>query len=362
MTYVTNILMSSPLRMAGFSVYDCGDDVTELGDDVCLFLVNKPGYLDHLMFMQDLQDKGPTSRETSWVIKSLLKWTHLGLFGFLRGDFFLDKHTTIGTVLDNLQLQLHLLRSMRERDKKWFVMFPEGGMLFKHKMESREFAKDNGYPVLNNVLLPRVSEVHQTLTTLSDRDTPLRWVVDVTLAYKKETPSSLSSFLHGTDYASDAIFHYKIYSANQVPLGEDQLRNWLYKRYEEKDKLLEEYHRTGRMAAREDNLSSAARGGKLSPIGEERDNSRSSTRSSTPTPDDKVSTQKETTSSASETAVLHMTQPSDVYQISKSATFRPVAWPRAWLSVIVHVVHIVCFCLLCSGIILVLDNIFPKLF
>lgn len=42
------------------------------------------------------------------------------------------------------------------RERKWMVLFPEGGFLCKRRETSQKYAKKNDLPLLENVTLPRV--------------------------------------------------------------------------------------------------------------------------------------------------------------------------------------------------------------
>lgn len=41
-------------------------------------------------------------------------------------------------------------------ERKWIVLFPEGGFLCKRRETSQKYAKKNNLPILENVTLPRV--------------------------------------------------------------------------------------------------------------------------------------------------------------------------------------------------------------
>ena len=54
------------------------------------------------------------------------------------------------------QLEKHLKDSYIPRNRKWIVLFPEGGFLCKRRETSQRFATKNNLPILENVSLPRV--------------------------------------------------------------------------------------------------------------------------------------------------------------------------------------------------------------
>ncbi|MEQ2199848.1 Acyl-CoA:lysophosphatidylglycerol acyltransferase 1 [Xenoophorus captivus] len=64
-------------------------------------------------------------------------------------------------------LKEHLEKYYHSRDRKWIVLFPEGGFLRKRRETSQMFAKKNSLPHLTHVTLPRLGATHIILKTLS---------------------------------------------------------------------------------------------------------------------------------------------------------------------------------------------------
>lgn len=63
-------------------------------------------------------------------------------------------------------LQEHLEKYYRSRDRKWIVLFPEGGFLRKRRETSQAFAKKNNLPFLTHVTLPRLGATQVILKNL----------------------------------------------------------------------------------------------------------------------------------------------------------------------------------------------------
>lgn len=61
----------------------------------------------------------------------------------------------------------HLEKYYHSRDRKWIVLFPEGGFLRKRRETSQLFAKKHSLPHLTHVTLPRLGASHVILKTLS---------------------------------------------------------------------------------------------------------------------------------------------------------------------------------------------------
>ena len=65
-----------------------------------------------------------------------------------------------------IYLKDHLDRYYHSRDRKWIVLFPEGGFLRKRRETSQSFAKKNSLPHLSHVTLPRLGATQVILKTL----------------------------------------------------------------------------------------------------------------------------------------------------------------------------------------------------
>lgn len=65
-----------------------------------------------------------------------------------------------------IYLKDHLDKYYYSRDRKWIVLFPEGGFLRKRRETSQSFAKKNDLPYLTHVTLPRLGATEIILKTL----------------------------------------------------------------------------------------------------------------------------------------------------------------------------------------------------
>lgn len=66
----------------------------------------------------------------------------------------------------------HLEKSYIPRNRRWMVLFPEGGFLRKRREVSQRYAQKNNLPKLNNVTLPRVGALKAILEVLPIREAP----------------------------------------------------------------------------------------------------------------------------------------------------------------------------------------------
>lgn len=69
------------------------------------------------------------------------------------------------------QLTNHLMETYIPRNRKWLVLFPEGGFLRKRKAVSQRFAEKNNLPLLQHVTLPRIGAMKIIMNTLGSEKT-----------------------------------------------------------------------------------------------------------------------------------------------------------------------------------------------
>lgn len=74
---------------------------------------------------------------------------------------------------------------------------------------------------------------------VKDTRPPIKWVLDVTIAYPNAHALSLATLVFGNREQCNIAVNYRMFPVEEVPYrSETDLRDWMYKLYEEKDKLL----------------------------------------------------------------------------------------------------------------------------
>ncbi|XP_072503995.1 acyl-CoA:lysophosphatidylglycerol acyltransferase 1 isoform X2 [Notamacropus eugenii] len=245
---------------AGYTVMEWGEDVKAVSEDEALMLVNHQATGDVCMLMMCLQDKGMVVAQMMWLMDHIFKYTNFGIVSLIHGDFFIRQgksHRGQQLVI----LQKHLRNCYRSRDRKWIVLFPEGGFLRKRRETSQAFAKKNNLPFLTHVTLPRVGATQVILNELVARQengTPaggdarvlenkpkgLQWIIDTTIAYSKAEPIDIQTWILGYRRPTVTHVHYRIFPIKDVPMESDALVNWLYQRFIEKEDLLSHFYET----------------------------------------------------------------------------------------------------------------------
>jgi len=70
-------------------------------------------------------------------------------------------------------------------------------------------------------------------------------VIDITIGYPDQKPLDAFNVTFGDRAPCETTLHYRLYSADTVPVEPEKLQAWLFERYEEKNKLLEAFYKTG---------------------------------------------------------------------------------------------------------------------
>uniref|UniRef100_A0A0N5AGA8 PlsC domain-containing protein n=1 Tax=Syphacia muris TaxID=451379 RepID=A0A0N5AGA8_9BILA len=275
---------------AGYDVEEYGDDLTKYKNERVLLICNHQSTADVPTLMVILQSKGVASRKTLWLMDVLFRWTPFGVVAQMHGDHFIRQGKSTREK-ELLNLRNHLRKVFWDRDRRWVILFPEGGFYYKRFADSQRFGIKHGYPFLMYTTLPRLGAIKAIMEEVGPRENfkqendveklqkrskfqvikdtvgelrdkkyikgkfldyiaenrpPIKYVLDVTIAYPNGKPLSLITLCLGTREKCNIAVNYKVFKADEVPFhDEEMLRNWLYKRYEEKDKILKHFYETG---------------------------------------------------------------------------------------------------------------------
>ncbi|KAM4695069.1 acyl-CoA:lysophosphatidylglycerol acyltransferase 1 [Discoglossus pictus] len=247
--------------MAGYTVIEWGDNVHTITEDEAVMLVNHQATGDVCTLMMCLQDKARVVRQMMWLMDHIFKYTNFGVVSLAHGDFFIRQ----GKAYRDQQLVLlkdHLEKYYRSRDRKWIILFPEGGFLRKRRETSQTYAKKNNLPFLTHVTLPRLGATQVILKTLlaqqengtlgggdsalvDRKPKGLQWVIDATIGYPNADPMDIQTWILGYRPPTVTHVYYRIYPIKDVPMETEALTDWLYQRFVEKEDLLSHFYETG---------------------------------------------------------------------------------------------------------------------
>ncbi|KAM6954305.1 acyl-CoA:lysophosphatidylglycerol acyltransferase 1 [Aplochiton taeniatus] len=254
-------MVSSWGWIADYTVMEWGDDVRPFSEEEAMVIVNHQATGDVCTLMMCLQDKGTVVQKMMWLMDHVFKYTNFGLVSLIHGDFFIRQGKTHRDK-QLIYLKDHLERYYYSRDRKWIVLFPEGGFLRKRRETSQAFAKKNSLPHLDHVTLPRLGATQVILKSLGPQQENgslgtetskqsgskckgLQWVVDMTIAYPQARPMDIQTWIFGYRPPTVTHVHYRVYPIKEVPMETKPLTDWLYQRFVEKEDLLAHFYQTG---------------------------------------------------------------------------------------------------------------------
>ncbi|CAG5123174.1 unnamed protein product [Candidula unifasciata] len=132
----------------------------------------------------------------------------------------------------------------------WLVIFPEGTRYNPELVNiiegSKRFAENQGLQPLECVLFPRMGALEVCVQQLRES---IQCIYDVTIAYesafhfkgKQRLPApSMQDFLMG--WCPRVHIHIARIPMTDVPSDPEQLKLWLYSRFQVKDRLLQEFY------------------------------------------------------------------------------------------------------------------------
>ncbi|XP_078494702.1 acyl-CoA:lysophosphatidylglycerol acyltransferase 1 [Ciona intestinalis] len=275
-------IVSSWSDQAGHTILESGDDISKITEDESLLLLNHQSPSDIGTIMRCLHGKNFVFSRTIWVMDWLFQFLNFGWVSKCHGDFFLLQPTDarrlpkwfVGDISKSNAIQQTRLsdcvrNNFSNRNRKWVIVFPEGGFLSKRRSGSQRFARKNDLPILEHVALPRSGAVQCILDTLgvegkypgkngnshppienSSNSHPIKWIVDVTIGYNR--PISILEHIMGHHGPVTITVHYRIFPAHEVFKTKDkgdsetiQVTNWLYHLYYEKEKMLSYFYANG---------------------------------------------------------------------------------------------------------------------
>ncbi|KAH0510475.1 Acyl-CoA:lysophosphatidylglycerol acyltransferase 1 [Microtus ochrogaster] len=160
-----------------------------------------------------------------WLMDHIFKYTNFGVVSLIHGDFFIRQGRSYRDQ-QLLVLKKHLEHNYRSRDRKWIVLFPEGGFLRKRRETSQAFAKKNNLPFLTHVTLPRfgaTSIILNALVARQENGSPaggdakglecksrgLQWIIDATIAYPNAEPIDIQTWILGYRKPTVTHVHYR---------------------------------------------------------------------------------------------------------------------------------------------------------
>ncbi|XP_057332263.1 acyl-CoA:lysophosphatidylglycerol acyltransferase 1-like [Microplitis mediator] len=262
---------------AGYDIVEYGDDLQPIINDRTLVIANHQSTGDVPMLMATFNAKPNVLPNLMWIMDRIFKFTNFGIVSLLHRDFFISSGRKRRE--ESLkQLELHLDNSYIPLERKWMVLFPEGGFLCKRLETSQKYAKKNNLPILENVTLPRVGAMRTIFDKLGPAQNndssenqlntrsnmmivkpEIRWVLDITVAYPQGKPIDLSTIITGSRPPCETVLFYRLFPSSVVPKDPDLSAKWLYDRWAEKETLLDNFYKYGSFVGSRDSMQEGSK-------------------------------------------------------------------------------------------------------
>ncbi|KAG4090181.1 hypothetical protein H8356DRAFT_1005809 [Neocallimastix lanati (nom. inval.)] len=210
-------------------------------DESAIVLPNHRSYVDfYLVHSVGLRKKQLPNLK--YFLKDSLKF--LPAFGwgmyFMKMIFVKRDWTSDKKKIEETFAQIKSLKN-----NYWIVCYLEGSRITPEKIKAcQEFSKKKGYPVLDNVLIPRTKGFIATIHSF--RDTKVKYVYDLTLVYGHEKrgygvyPSIPRIFMGRIDTGYRFHVHIKRIPISSIPEDDEEITKWCVQLYKEKNDFLEE--------------------------------------------------------------------------------------------------------------------------
>lgn len=169
--------------------------------------------------------------DMKFFVKDVLKWVPGPGWGMAFLECIFMKRNWAE---DRARVVAQLRKFQKDRVPVWVNIYPEGTRLKPSKLAAaQEFARKNGQPVPQHVLVPRVRGF---LATLEGLEGHLQAVYDLTIAYPGSAPT-LWDLLSGK--GTPVTVEITRYPIETLPADAEGRSAWLMKLYQDKDQRLE---------------------------------------------------------------------------------------------------------------------------
>lgn len=127
----------------------------------------------------------------------------------------------------------------------WIINYVEGSRVtLKKLLDAQNFSRERGYPIMDNVLLPRTKGFVSCVNEF--RGSHINYVYDFTIAYRHrghkkaflQAPSMVRAHVSSLWPEYQFHVHCRRFAISDLPSDEEELGNWLRARWAEKDKIL----------------------------------------------------------------------------------------------------------------------------
>jgi len=235
---------------AGYDLAESGASLDHLQHHRLLILPNHQSTADVPLLMTIFSSRVGFCNKVMWIMDRIFKFTNFGFCSYMHDDFFIKsgKEGRLTTLVD---LREHLTNVFLPKNRRYLVLFPEGGFLRKRKAISHQFAKKKDLPLLEHCTLPRTGALDVIMDVLGPAsekagEQKMEKIVDVTVAFPSGRPLDLQSIVTGWREPFVTHVHYREFDCKDLPNTSEELFAWMVKLYTEKEEMLDTYYKTGK--------------------------------------------------------------------------------------------------------------------
>ncbi|KAG5519783.1 hypothetical protein PMAC_000056 [Pneumocystis sp. 'macacae'] len=152
---------------------------------------------------------------------------------------------------DRHKLENHLEHLSLQNESMLLLLYPEGTNFSPNtKPKSVIYAKKKGLPILDYVLLPRIKGLYLCLRYLSKST---KYLYNCTIGYEgvihneyAQNIFTFKSIILNRKFPKNVHIHFEKIDINKIPLSNEEIfKEWLYKLWIEKNKLMYQFFNQG---------------------------------------------------------------------------------------------------------------------
>ena len=223
-----------PKHFYGVQVVLTGDPIP--CNENALLVANHQSYTDITLLIFLAYSKR-TVGDMKWFVKEIIKYFP----GVGWGMVFLDcPFVKRNWSSDKDSIQQTFARLLRDQVPLWLISFVEGTRQTPKKLAaSQAYARQQGMAPLEHVMIPRTKGFVASVQGMAGH---IQAVYDITIGYEQGVPN-LWQYCQGIFQV--AHFHVRRTPVQDLPKTEEGLSQWLIASFREKDRLLDEFYRSG---------------------------------------------------------------------------------------------------------------------
>ena len=235
---------------AGYQLAESGASLDHLQHHRLLILPNHQSTADVPLLMTIFSSRVGFCNKVMWIMDNVFKFTNFGFCSWMHDDFFI-KSGKAGRLSTLVDLKEHLTSVFLPKNRRYLVLFPEGGFLHKRKAISHGYAKKKDLPLLEHCTLPRTGALDVIMDVLGPASQQaasqkMEKIIDMTVAFPSSGhPLDLLAIVTGCRQPFVTHVHYREFHCKDLPNTSEELFTWMVKLYMEKEEMLDKYYKTG---------------------------------------------------------------------------------------------------------------------